>query len=267
MSDDLRDLSSHFAFGRNWASYAKLIDTKAISDAKDGLLRLIPAEAAKGVSFLDIGCGSGLHSLAALELGVRSVLATDIDPNSVATTRATLERFAHGKDWKAVVKSVFDFDTADFGRFDIVYSWGVLHHTGDMDGAIRKAAQMVKPGGLFVTALYRRTRLDRFWVAEKKWYTAASPKAQARAQKTYDVAYRAASRLSGKLKTTDRGMEHWHDIHDWLGGYPYEAILADEYHTLMAELGFTKERVFARPKMLGLFGSGCDEFVYRRPVA
>ena len=152
--------------------------------------------------------------------------------------------------------------------FDVVYSWGVLHHTGNLDLAMEKAAALVKPDGLFVVALYRRTWLDPLWRVEKKWYTGASPKAQRRAQKIYDLGFRAAQLVVGKRGTDgQRGMEYWHDMHDWLGGYPYEAMLAPEVDDFCTQRGFTKERVFARGRPLGIFGSGCDEYVYRAKQA
>jgi len=51
-------------------------------------------------------------------------------------------------------------------------------------------------------------------------------------------------------------------VHDWLGGYPYEAATADELHDRICTLGFVEERSFRIPTSLGLFGSGCHEFVF-----
>jgi SAM-dependent methyltransferase len=270
--DDLKDASSHFAFGENWASYAALIDDAAIAESKKGLLKLIPREAFPGRSFMDIGCGSGLHALAATELGVGRILAVDIDPVSVETTKAVLTKRNVEIPWQAENVSVFDLDVARLGTFDIVYSWGVLHHTGDMWEAVRKAAFMVAPNGLFAFALYRSTTMDPFWKIEKRWYTNASPFAQKMAQKAYVGGYAVARRLTGRGGFRDlvdnyrsaRGMDFYHDVHDWLGGYPYEAALAPEIDERMKAMGFGAERVFARSKPLGLFGSGCDEYVYRR---
>lgn len=259
-------LDAHFQFGRNWASYAELIGEHEIAEAAKGLHRLLPPEVLKGRTFLDIGSGSGLHSLAAIRTGVARVLALDIDPDSTATTRKTLTRFAGATPWVAETRSVFDLDPQAIGRFDIVYSWGVLHHTGDMMHAIERAAALVAPGGRFAFALYRRTRLDWFWVREKRWYKAASPRGQRVAQSIYTGAFRAASLLTGRKANPTRGMEYRHDLHDWLGGYPYESILANEVDAFMSGLGFVSEKVFARPRSLGLFGSGCDEYVYVRRV-
>ncbi len=256
--------TDRFGFGRNWASYSQLIGDGEIKESVDGLTRLVPADAVRGASFLDIGSGSGLHALAAARLGAGRIVAVDVDSDSVATTRATLSRYAEGVAWTTQERSVLDMSPDADGVFNIVYSWGVLHHTGAMIPAIERAAALVAPAGLFAFALYRRTRLDWFWVREKRWYINATPFGQRLARGIYTGAYLVASALTGRKSRMGRGMEYWHDLHDWMGGYPYESILVDEVEALMHRLGFEKERIFARPLEIGLFGSGCDEYVYRR---
>ena len=83
--ENLKDVEAHFAFGKNWASYAALIAEPQLEEATKGLLKLVPADEFKGRSFLDIGCGSGLHALAASKFGVSRIMAVDIDSDSVAT--------------------------------------------------------------------------------------------------------------------------------------------------------------------------------------
>src|SRR5436305_8094785 len=126
----LTERESHFEFGENWKNYSKTIDQTRIDSAIEGVKKLFP-DGLAGKTFLDIGCGSGLHSLAALSLGAASVTAIDIDENSVATTRELLTKYMPEAKWTAKVASVFDTSPAAFGTFDVVYSWGVLHHTGD----------------------------------------------------------------------------------------------------------------------------------------
>src|SRR5262249_39668394 len=155
-----------FAFGKNWANFAPLIDAQRISEAKKGLLKLIPKPELSGQSFLDIGCGSGLSSLAAADLGVTRIFAIDVDPHSVAPAPVLMSGKKIDTPWRVEAMSVFDLDPARDGKFGIVYSWGVLHHTGNMWVAVRKAALMVEPNGLLVIALYRRTHLDRLWKIE-----------------------------------------------------------------------------------------------------
>lgn len=273
----LLDVETHFAFGKNWAEYAEKVTEDKIAEAERGLQRLLAQDRLDGLSFLDIGCGSGIHSLAAIRLGARKVFAVDLDADSVHTTLALLKRHAPaGGDWSVKEVSVFDLDPNRCGTYDVVYSWGVLHHTGAMKSAIDSAARMVAPGGRFVLALYRRVWMDFFWRWEKRWYSKASPVAQRTAQAIYIWLYRVAFWVTGrnfrkyvKNYGSNRGMDFYHDVHDWLGGYPYESILPQEVDLLMKKLGFSKERIFARQgrvfgRSTGLFGSGCDEYVYRK---
>lgn len=194
---DLKQLESHFAFGENWADFAGRLDEGGIAEAEKGLLKLIDRDDLQARSFLDIGCGSGVHSLAALRLGAKRVLAIDIDPISAATAKSVLAKFAQGKSWRVKEVSAFDMDPKALGQFDIVYSWGVLHHTGELDRAMLHAARMVDHGGLLALALYRPTTLDPFWLWEKRWYMAASPHAQQKARAAYLYALRLDSWSAG----------------------------------------------------------------------
>ena len=164
---------------------------------KRELLKLLDRSELAGASFLDIGCGSGLHALAALRLGASKVLAIDVDPEFVATATSVLASHAAGQAWTVRQQSILQAEP-DMGLFDIVYSWGVLHHTGDLALALRNATALVAPGGLFVCALYRRTLLDPFWIREKRWYAFASPQAQARMQALYRGALRLGLLAAGR---------------------------------------------------------------------
>jgi len=273
---DLTDQAAHFAFGKNWAEYAAKISDTQITHAQQCLCNLVGNTSLRSKRFLDIGSGSGVHVLAAINLGATEVVAMDIDPDSVATTQALLEKHANPKvQWQSKHASVFDLSPAEIGNFDVVYSWGVLHHTGQMVRAIRTAADLVAKDGLFVFALYRRVLMDPFWKFEKRWYAKASLRSQRRAQAIFIVLSRLRMRLTGHKfddmvaqYTNSRGMDYFHDIHDWLGGFPYESISTTEVAALMADLGFSPVRIIAQPvtflSRLGLLGSGCDEFVYRR---
>lgn len=271
--DGLRDAESHFAFGENWASYSKGIGPEELAEAERGLLQLVPSDELNESSFLDIGCGSGIHSLAACHLGVRSLLAIDLDTQSVDTAERLLRENGVQDRCTVRTQSVFELDPAEDGEFDIVYSWGVLHHTGGMNEAIRCAASMVRPGGLLVIAIYRRTRLDGFWRAEKRWYSQASSRQQELARKIFIWLFGLALRLKGRNLSsysaayrTGRGMDYEHDVHDWLGGYPYESALESDIEALLRPLGFFPVLAKCRGMIVGVFGSGCDEYVYRRPV-
>jgi len=223
----LTDRKTHFEFGQNWRDFAETVDQTKINSAIDGLRKLFPGGLA-GKSFLDIGCGSGLHSLAALSLGTTSIVATDIDENSIATTRELLSKYAPRAKWEANTVSVFDAAPESLGTFDVVYSWGVLHHTGDMWRAIERAAAFVRPGGQFALAIYAKTPMDAFWKVEKRFYKSAPGPVQWVLRQSLIGSLILAKLARGKnpaeiFRTSPkRGMNRSHDLHDWMGGYPYE---------------------------------------------
>ena len=264
---DLTGRKSHFEFGQNWKDYAATIDQKRVESAIEGLKKLFP-DGLTGKTFLDIGCGSGLHSLAALSLGARQIVATDLDENSVSATRSVLSRIP-AERWDAKVMSVFDMTPDTIGKFDIVYSWGVLHHTGAMWRAIEMAAKLVRPGGQFALAIYSKTSLDAVWKIEKRIYSGGSGALQWVIRQIFVAALFSAKALRGQNPMSlvsdakARGMNFSHDIHDWLGGFPYETATADQIHASLNSLGFSEERSFRIPTSTGLFGSSCHEFVFR----
>jgi 2-polyprenyl-6-hydroxyphenyl methylase/3-demethylubiquinone-9 3-methyltransferase len=271
---DLTRLDTHFAFGENWRDFASSITAAHIGEAERALDRLLGAATLRGKTFLDIGCGSGLHSLAALRLGAARVLACDIDPASVSTTKAVLQAQSPSPGYEVVQRSIFDLDPAQVGQFECVYSWGVLHHTGDMIKALTKACELVSTGGVFAFALYRKTLLCPLWTLEKRWYARTTPQRQRMAANLYMGAHRLALRFTERDPTAyvegyvgKRGMSYEHDVHDWLGGYPYESISPRAVDELMTSqsmhlVGRNVDRRFTQ--LLGLFGSGCDEFVYSK---
>ena len=262
----------HFAFGENWASYAASVGTAQIAEARDALAAFLDLASLVGMSFLDIGSGSGIHSLAALQLGAPRVVALDIDPPSVATTQEMLRRHAPpDADYEVRRTSILAPDLPATDAFDIVYSWGVLHHTGDLREAMVQAAGMVKPGGLFAFALYGRTTLCGFWKAEKRFYSAAPAWIQSAIRVAFVTLLRLRLAISGRSFTTyvgnysrQRGMDFFHDAHDWLGGWPYESIDPRDVERLLAPLGFARLHSKIQHQRLGLFGSGCNEYLYRR---
>ena len=207
-------------------------------------------------------------------MGAARVLGVDIDSDSVTASRATLARFAPNANAQLVVVSVFDLTPRTHGDFDLVYSWGVLHHTGDMRRALTSAASLVQPDGVLMVALYRRTPFCPMWRGIKRWYSKASPSAQARARSFYIRLHRTLLALrGGSLDRViqdygkRRGMDYYNDVHDWMGGYPYESIRPSDCRELFSGLGFTLEREFVKAPgryLPGLMGSGCDEYGFRR---
>ena len=264
---NLKERGTHFEFGANWQDYAKTVDKTRIDSAIAGLRKLFP-EGLAGKTILDIGCGSGLHSLAALSLGAATVLATDIDENSVSATHDLLEKYAPNGKWEARIVSVFDASPGDLGTFDVVYSWGVLHHTGDMWNAIERATTFVKPGGQLAIAIYAKTPVDFMWKVEKRIYAYSPAAVQWVLRQLFVAAMMAAKIVRRKnpmrifRDPLTRGMNISNDVHDWLGGYPYETATADELNSRISALGFTELRSFRIPDSVGLLGAGCHELVF-----
>jgi 2-polyprenyl-3-methyl-5-hydroxy-6-metoxy-1,4-benzoquinol methylase len=261
-----------FSFGENWKSFLAQVDDVRIEEQDRALQWLVGSLRLDNLRFLDVGSGSGLSSLSARRLGA-SVLSFDYDRQSVNCAAELRARFFPGDPhWQVEQASILDRDyLASIGHFDVVHAWGVLHHTGAMIRAIENAAQLVTPGGLLVVALYRRTSLCPLWKAEKRWYSNASSRAQIRARGLYTSLMRLAFVIRGRNFADyvvnyggNRGMDFVHDVHDWLGGYPYESIRPRDVAELLAALRFEKVRIKTRGYSIGLFGSGCDEYVYRR---
>jgi len=256
-----------FAFGENWARFLTSLSDRQIEQATGAVSTLVGSDL-RGKTFVDIGSGSGLSSLAARRLGAR-VYSFDYDERSVACTQELRRRFfPHDEDWTVAQGSVLDRDyLATLGQFDIVYSWGVLHHTGQMWKAIENAAGLVRPGGLFIIGIYNfrgGRRGTATWTRLKRWYCSAARWQQL----TWETAYVCWQLVSTAAVGRNpfrmirdyhhgRGMSWRRDATDWLGGYPYEAATpAEILEFVRGRFGF----VLAKQKIdLGL---GVSEFVF-----
>jgi 2-polyprenyl-3-methyl-5-hydroxy-6-metoxy-1,4-benzoquinol methylase len=262
-----------FEFGSNWSRFLSLVDEERIQKAEDSLRQMLNRTDLRGLSFLDVGSGSGLFSLAARRLGAR-VRSFDYDPKSVACTNELRRRyFPDDPDWVVGEGSILDADfVRNLGTFDVVYSWGVLHHTGEMWGALERVGQAVAPGGLLFIAIYNDmgTQTTR-WRALKRMYVrlprALQPVFAAVVSLPQELKSAGRAVLSGRpmdyIRTwtgyrANRGMSKWRDIVDWVGGYPYEAAKPD------VMFNFFKTRSYSLESMRCLGGLGCNEFVFRR---
>lgn len=251
----------HFEFGQNWSEYSKLIEDEKFEAAKTAITGLLAPENWKNKSVLDIGSGSGIHSAAISTLGVARLVSVDYDINSVNTTIATLDRFGSGN----IEREIFQDDILNSKideRFDIVYSWGVLHHTGSMWDAISNASKLVKPDGHFIIAIYKKTTFCGTWKKIKKRYT-YSPRAAQKAMEAFFYFFYLPTRLVGRKNV--RGMNWWVDVKDWIGGYPYESASTEEIVKFVEDKGFKlvlNKQI--HPKLGGFFSTGCEEYVFQR---
>jgi SAM-dependent methyltransferase len=253
-----------FGFGANWARYLREISEPKIEAATADLAALLGMPSLEGRRLLDIGSGSGIHSLAATRLGA-TVTSFDFDDDSVGCTMALRERFAGdaAARWTVVGQgSVLDAAfVAALGHFDIVYSWGVLHHTGAMRRAIDAAASCVAPTGMLVIALYNdQGMISAYWTAVKRLYNASTMGrvAMTVAHLPYLGARFAVRALTGK-GSLERGMSLWHDYIDWLGGYPFEVAAPTAVEQWLRPAGFSLRSVRSVGRR-----QGCNEFVFAR---
>ncbi len=263
-----------FEFGKNWAAFLAVLDDERIAKAEQSLKEMLEVESLEGRSFLDIGSGSGLFSLAARRLGAR-VHSFDFDSNSFACTQELRNRyFPNDPNWRVEQGSALDAEYLEtLGTFDVVYSWGVLHHTGEMWQALENAAIPTQPGGKLFIAIYNDTGSQaRRWHWIKRTYCRLPRILKtpfAVAVSVPDELKRFASALV-RLKPSEyvhswtrykngRGMNRWHDIIDWVGGYPYEVATVDQIFEFYKERGFSLAKVRS-----GGVGLGCNEFVFTK---
>jgi 2-polyprenyl-3-methyl-5-hydroxy-6-metoxy-1,4-benzoquinol methylase len=233
-----------FSFGRNWLDYLKDIDDDRVKIAEESLTEFLGLNDLSDKTFLDIGCGSGLFSLAAYKLGAKRIISFDVDPHSVECCAYLRLQAGSPAHWEVMSGSILDEGFAQsLGSFDIVYSWGVLHHTGRMWDAIANSAKITAPGGYYYIALYNKllTRngsqspIHDFWIAVKKLYNSNPQIGKYVLEPLAMAAYMAM--VLAKLENpvthlknykSHRGMSWRTDATDWLGGYPYEFATVEE---------------------------------------
>jgi 2-polyprenyl-6-hydroxyphenyl methylase/3-demethylubiquinone-9 3-methyltransferase len=268
--------SERFEFGKNWSRFLTVLNDERIEDAVSSLRKMLEVEDLRGKSFLDIGSGSGLFSLAARRLGAR-VHSLDYDPHSVACTAELRRRyFPDDPAWRVEEGSALDAAyISSLGLFDVVYSWGVLHHTGQMWKALENAQLPVGLGGKLFIAIYNDTGSQ---AARWKWIKRTYNELPRLLRTPFAVAVCAPDEAKRALRSVltlkpgeyvrswtqygqkgGRGMSHWYDIIDWVGGHPYEVATPEEIFEFYKARGFT----LARLKCGGV-GLGCNEFVFVR---
>jgi 2-polyprenyl-6-hydroxyphenyl methylase/3-demethylubiquinone-9 3-methyltransferase len=252
-----------FEFGANWSRFLANLDDRRIADAEESVRSLLGVTDLTGKSFLDIGSGSGLFSLIAARLGAR-VHSLDYDPQSVACTQHLKTRYAPNASWRVERGSALDPQyLKSLGAFDVVYSWGVLHHTGQMWQALANAAGCVAPKGTLAVAIYNdQGWRSRYWTWVKKTYCSGALGRLAMTLLNLPIEFlpRVAFRLiTGRFFDKKlRGMSYWRDYIDWIGGYPFEVASAQQLSAFYQEKGFRLVRSILTHR------KGCNELVFEK---
>lgn len=269
MKEDKDDL--RFGFGRNWEDFIRRnFSEEKVEMSRRHLLGFLDLPDLKGHSFLDIGCGSGIHSLAAFRSGADTIFSFDYDPNSVKASRLCHDHAGQPANWTLTQGSVLDdeFMEKQVPKASLVYSWGVLHHTGDVWKAIRNAAGRVAPGGWFYIALYSVDAgvqpSPEFWLEVKQRYNRSGWLVRQWMVLWYIwrfMMYRnilAAPAVWKRFREGQkkRGMSVLIDIRDWLGGWPMEYVKDAEVERVCLGLGLTPVRTKT--------GEACHEYLFRR---
>jgi 2-polyprenyl-6-hydroxyphenyl methylase/3-demethylubiquinone-9 3-methyltransferase len=280
MSTALEQIAAgeRFAFGENWAEFLRGLNPERIAGAEQSLRDFLEVAHLEGSSFADVGCGSGLFSLAARRLGAR-VHSFDFDPASVGCARELKRRYfpdgpAQGAPrapaWTIEQGSVLDTGyLASLGQFDTVYAWGVLHHTGAMWTALENVTLLVRPGGKLYISIYNdQGGTSRRWRHVKKMYNRLPRPLR------FLLLWPSAVCLWWRVVLGDfvrlrpfatfrnyrkqRGMSAWRDVVDWVGGFPFEVARPERIFDFYRQRGFTLERLRTTLSL------GCNQFVFRR---
>jgi 2-polyprenyl-3-methyl-5-hydroxy-6-metoxy-1,4-benzoquinol methylase len=277
---------ARFAFGKNWRDFASSLTPQQFASAKEAMVRLLGTHDLSGRSFLDVGSGSGLMSVVAHRLGAR-VTAFDYDPAAVATTAAVRDRDLSATAFPVLEGSILDKAfVGELGRFDVVYAWGVLHHTGDLWSACTNVADTVEPGGLLAVAIYNdQGGQSQRWRRIKRAYVRGGRVRQLALLSAVTAYFRTRHLLSElvatalvaclhpqqvlrilKTKTIQsrtlpvpRGMDRRHDLVDWVGGYPFEVATPERVFEFFHSRGFSLERLTTCGG-----GLGNNQFLFRR---
>ncbi len=234
--------TGEFSFGFNWLDYVKTRLNNEIIEAHVNDLKTIYDKAGidlKNKSVFDIGCGSGLSSLSFAKLGASKIVGIDVDPYSVEASNYTKDNFLNNRiEWDIHHHSILSELLHPEQSFDIVYSWGVLHHTGDMWNAIRNAVKNVRVGGFFHVALYRSGPTYNQHLTDKFKFTLASM------EEKMSTLYNYKHLKKNPWAINNRGMNKFHDALDWLGGLPYEVCDPEVLNIWLSKYGFDPQPVY-----------------------
>jgi 2-polyprenyl-3-methyl-5-hydroxy-6-metoxy-1,4-benzoquinol methylase len=246
------DQARRFEFGKNWTHFLWLVNNDRVVQAEKSLGTMLEMKTLEGKSFLDIGSGSGLSSLAAARLGARRIHSFDFDPQSVGCTRELKRRYLpECEQWTVAEGSILDPTfVAALGQFDVIYSWGVLHHTGEMWKALEAIIPLVAPEGRLFLAIYNdQGTMSVCWKAIKAFYIKGwlSRAVVVSVFFTYFVTRGVATDLVRLRNPVSRYRDYWkqrgmsvvRDWFDWLGGYPFEVAKPEDIFEFYHKRGFS----------------------------
>lgn len=278
------NMPARFKFGKNWQRFLAHLNEERIQEAEKSLQTMLGRDRLEGLTFLDIGSGSGLFSLAARRLGAK-VRSFDYDNDSVACTEQLKQHYGNPSvggatsvspepdndmwviSWGDVLDEAF---IASLGQYDLVYAWGVLHHTGDMWRALEHAGRCVKSGGQLFIAIYNdQGKYSRRWLTVKKIYCSGFPGRwlMTTLGSLYfmlvclkeDLGQRKNPLTRYREYKKNRGMSIFTDWIDWFGGYPFEVATPEALRAFYRERGFAIEKIVTVGDNLA-----CNEFVFKR---
>jgi 2-polyprenyl-3-methyl-5-hydroxy-6-metoxy-1,4-benzoquinol methylase len=270
-----------FAFGQNWRRFLDTVDEQRIADAQSSLQALLHRADLDQQRFLDAGCGSGLFSLAAVRMGAL-VTSFDADDDSVACAHELKRRYCDAAaPWTIETGTLLDAQfLRSLGEFDVVYCWGVVHHTGRMWEAIDNLLPCVAEEGVLVLSIYNdQLYVSRAWAGVKQIYQrlprllrpllVAAVGAALFVKRLLMTLVASAARVlllrnplvpfaNWMREAQARGMHGWYDLTDWVGGWPFEVARPETVFRYLRDRGVQLQELTTST------GHGCNEFLFVR---